>query len=84
MTRSEEEKLERIVAERTAALQRTVDEREQLQAQLLHGQKMESVGTLASGVAHDFNNLLNIISGYAAAMHMKEKILPRLPKASAL
>lgn len=40
-------------------------ENERLTQKLLHGQKMEAIGTLAGGIAHDFNNILGGILGYA-------------------
>ena len=41
-----------------------VTERLNLEAQLRHSQKLESVGQLAAGVAHDFNNILTIVQGH--------------------
>jgi PAS domain S-box-containing protein len=42
-----------------------ITERLNLEAQLRHAQKLESIGQLAAGVAHDFNNILTIIQGHA-------------------
>ncbi len=43
---------------------KTEEEKERIQDQLIHAQKMEAVGTLAGGVAHDFNNMLTAIQGF--------------------
>ncbi|MAE65170.1 MAG: hypothetical protein CMJ18_12940 [Phycisphaeraceae bacterium] len=41
------------------------EETRSFQDELVHVQKLNAIGTLASGVAHDFNNLLTAIDGYA-------------------
>lgn len=46
-------------------LQREMAERERTQAKLLHAQKMEAAGRVASGLAHDFENIIGVILGFS-------------------
>ena len=55
--------LESTVKKRTSALVKKTDElkleitqRKELETQLVHAQKMEAVGQLASGIAHEINS----------------------------
>jgi PAS domain S-box-containing protein len=54
------------------------EEKNKLREQLLHVQKMDSIGRIAGGVAHDFNNIVSIIIGYS------ELALKELPEGDSL
>jgi PAS domain S-box-containing protein len=45
------------------AVNRDITGELELEAQLAHAQRMETIGRLTGGIAHDFNNLLSVILG---------------------
>jgi PAS domain S-box-containing protein len=55
---------------RHLSILRDVTEREELERQLQHAQRLDSVGRLAGGIAHDFNNLLTAIIGFADLLQL--------------
>ena len=63
MVKSGEDEVTTIVRDVTERKQAD-KEKENLQQELQHSQKMESLGHLTGGIAHEFNNLLGIINGF--------------------
>ncbi|MGA3171198.1 MAG: PAS domain S-box protein [Chthoniobacteraceae bacterium] len=51
------------------AITTDITEKKKIEAQLLRSQRMESIGTLASGIAHDLNNILAPILMSASILH---------------
>ena len=69
-----------LMVENTRVFQQTPaagTQRQDLSAQLVQAQKMESIGTMAGGIAHEFNNLLGAILGYAG--HIRGLTTPDNP-----
>jgi two-component system, cell cycle sensor histidine kinase and response regulator CckA len=50
---------------------RNITEKKQLESQFLRAQRLESLGTLASGIAHDLNNVLTPIIGVVQLLPLK-------------
>jgi signal transduction histidine kinase/ActR/RegA family two-component response regulator len=55
-----------------------ITERQQLELQLRHAQKLDSVGRLAAGIAHDFNNVLTVIQGHSGLLRSEAAANPSM------
>lgn len=53
---------------RAYGIYRDITRHKELQAQLLHSQRLEAVGQLAGGISHDFNNILTVILGQTQSL----------------
>ena len=62
--------LERLVQERSRALEEEMAEKQRVQAALDQAQRLESIGRLTGGIAHDFNNLLTVVIAQAESIGM--------------
>jgi signal transduction histidine kinase len=57
--------LEKQVTERTSALNHSLEELKITQKQLIHQEKMASLGELTAGIAHEIQNPLNFVNNFS-------------------
>lgn len=77
--------LEQLVEQRTEALtlasqalQQEIDERKQLQSQLIQSEKLASLGQMAAGVAHEINNPVGFVTSNLGTLESDFKQLQRM------
>jgi signal transduction histidine kinase len=59
------ENLENLVEIRTASLTKSLQELKATQDQLIHSEKLASLGELTAGIAHEIQNPLNFVNNFA-------------------
>lgn len=80
-TIEELENKQKIVENSNVELQKTIEELKDTQAQLIHSEKMASLGELTSGIAHEIQNPLNFVNNFSEVSdEMLEEVLEELAK----
>lgn len=64
-TIEELEQKRKVVEETNTALQNSMDELKAAQTQLVHAEKMASLGELTAGIAHEIQNPLNFVNNFS-------------------
>ncbi len=59
------DKLEKIIEERTNELRESLEHLKATQSQLIHSEKMASLGELTAGIAHEIQNPLNFVNNFS-------------------
>ncbi|ULQ52761.1 sensor histidine kinase [Flavihumibacter fluvii] len=63
--KAENLRLEQKVTERTTQLKKSLQELKATQSQLIHAEKMASLGELTAGIAHEIQNPLNFVNNFS-------------------
>jgi two-component system, NtrC family, sensor kinase len=77
---TQNETLERQVAERTAALNQSLAALKATQAQLIQSEKLASLGELTAGIAHEIQNPLNFVTNFSELSVELIEEVPKPPK----
>ncbi len=64
------------------SIQHDMTERKRLYEQVLHADKLSSIGTFMAGVAHELNNPLTVVIGYANELANDKELPPRFTSAA--
>ncbi len=77
---SQNERLEKEVAQRTEELQQSLSDLKSTQVQLVHAEKMASLGELTAGIAHEIQNPLNFVNNFS---EINKELIQELREANA-